>query len=203
MENYLKYYWLKDQYLEKDVHDFFHKNHYLTARHFFYIITWKSSYNKPSIRKHLVEGRKEDGKSLDDVIHDLTHRIYYAISKEARLEILLPEKNEINGIQLAMASAVLTILYPEVFTVYDIRVRRQLKNPKTGNGPYPDISYANNNKINRYFEEYVFQVQQFADKRNLSLRNADRVLWAMDRDEYLEKFLDGEDNSVGQSEDGS
>ena len=91
-----------------------------------------------------------------------------------------------------MASAVLTILYPNDFTVYDFRVRSQLKDPRNPTKPYPDITYTNN-RIKRYFNEYIPQTlragREISNNQNLSLRDCDRLLWAKSWQEDLQKFI--------------
>src|ERR1043166_3446895 len=109
------------------------------------------------------------------------HKIHKANTPEEKLEILLGQK----GFQLAMASAILTTLYPNDFTVYDFRVRSQLINPKTKKPGYPDISYAKD-RVRRYFDEYLRQVREFSA---LSLRDNDRALWAKSWYVSLGKFL--------------
>lgn len=83
-----------------------------------------------------------------------------------------------------MASAVLTVLYPDDFTVYDIRVREQLK--------YPDITYAKDS-VESYFNKYLPQVlkmgREISQDPTLSLRDCDRTLWAKSWYENLQKFL--------------
>ena len=117
LEGYLKYYWLEQKYLGKEVHSHFRDKGFLTAEQFFLIAEWKI----PRFGKTLVSYLK------DEDIKKLTERIHKTSSLKERLEIFLKdgEKNR-KGIKLAMASAILTILYPDDFTVYDIRVRKQL-----------------------------------------------------------------------------
>lgn len=92
-----------------------------------------------------------------------------------------------------MASAILTVLYPEIFSIYDWRVRSQLKHPQKFNQKFPDISYSHD-RVKQYFEEYIPQVLQagreIAKNPNLSLRDCDRLLWAKSWYEDLRDFLE-------------
>jgi hypothetical protein len=179
LRSYLKYYWLEQEYLEKEVYPHFHKHGLLNDEQFFAIIRWKSpGLGSVPIR----DGLLKMGTSLEKAVRDLAEAIAKARSKEERLEILLEQ----DGIQLAMASAVLTILYPDEFSVYDWRVRSQLKHPKRKGRPFPDISYSRD-RIRRYFEEYIPQVKATAP--SLSLRDCDRILWARSWHDGLLDFI--------------
>lgn len=189
--HYLKYYWLEKDFFP-EIYKFFHDKGYLTPEHFFSIIIWKST--RP--RKQIKLGLLADGKSLDDAVYNLTKKIYEARSKEERLEILIGDGNKKrrqHGFQLAMASAILTVLYPKDFTVYDFRVRGQLNDPENGNRIFPDISYRAD-RVKKYFDNYVQQVlekgKRIANNQNLSMRDCDRLLWAKSWYEDLRKFLE-------------
>lgn len=170
--DYIEYYFIEERFF-LEIYKFFHREKYLTPKHFFSIIIWKRNASKVIIKEKL-------GKPLGVAIKNLTKKIALAKSKEGRLEILIKQP----GFKLAMASAVLTVLYPDDFTVYDYRVRGQLN--------YPDITY-DRNVINRYFEEYVDQVRKkgrkIARDPKLSLRDCDRLLWAKSWYEDLEEFI--------------
>ncbi len=172
--SYIKFYWLETEFFP-EIYKFFHKEHYLIPEHFFSIIIWKRNASKTIIKRGLLTG----GLSLDTAIQNLTEEIFKANKKE-KLNILLKRK----GFQLAIASALLTVLYPDDFTIYDIRVRGQLN--------YPDITYTEDN-VEKYFNEYLPQVlkrgREITQNPTLSLRDCDRVLWAKSWYEDLQKFL--------------
>ncbi len=165
----IKYYWLEKEFFP-EVHTFFRKEHYLTPEQFFSIIFWKSI--RP--RKKIKDGLIAKGDSLTEAVRKLTKEIFEADTDEKRLSILLNRK----GFKLAMASALLTVLYPNNFTVYDYRVRGQLREQK-------DISYRKN-VVKLYFE-FVELVKK--SNLGLSLRDCDRNLWAKSWYEDLQNFL--------------
>jgi len=66
-------------------------------------------------------------------------------------------------------------LYPEDFTVYDIRVRSQLGQKAI---------YG----VNPYFEKFLPAVRQTKIQKNL--RDKDRFLWGKSFYEGLQKFLE-------------
>ena len=189
MKNYLKYYWLEKDFFP-EIYNFFHKEKCLTSEHFFSIITWKSIRPRERIKRGLLV----NGESLDEAVRVLTKRIYEAPSKEEKLGVLIGDGNNKKqvGFRLAMASAILAVLYPRDFTVYDFRVRSQLVNPKNDTLEYPDIT-GYKKVIKKYLYEYIPQVLQegrsLAKNPKLSLRDCDRFLWAKDWHEDLQEFI--------------
>lgn len=189
--NYLKYYWLEKKFFP-EVYNFFHEKGYITPEHFFSIVVWKSI--RP--RKLIKHGLLRNGETINNAVHNLSKKIFKAKSKEEKLEILLGNKEKKQpkqkGFQLAMASAVLTILYPEEFTIYDRRVRSQLINPQNRIKNYSDIT-SSQKVVEKYFHEYIPQVLKLGGKisgnKQLSLRDCDRLLWAKSWHEDLENFL--------------
>lgn len=174
-KDYLKYYWL-EKYLEEEVQPFFEKEKYLTAEQFLAIIEWKN----PKFGKTKLSYLKtKDIEKLFREVHD------HHQSPEKQLEILINKK----GIKLATASAILTILYPTKFTVYDIRVRKQLKKRGLWNEKPDDITNRID-VVDKYFNKYLPAVQKVKEENKiLILRDCDRALWAQDWYEDLQKFL--------------
>lgn len=160
MMKYFKYYFLED-YIFKTVNKNFHKNKHLTSEEFLAIIIWKRNASK----RKVVEGVNVSGKS----IRAITNQIYNSPSREEKLRVLL----EIKHIGIAIASAVLTVLYDKEFTVFDYRAKNSL------NAIGIQINGSPDNKPKDYFD-YVDLCKKQAEKYNLSLRELDRSLWAMD-----------------------
>src|SRR3989338_6236150 len=181
IKDYLKYYWLEN-YLEKKVRPAFVKNHFLTAEQFFAIIFWKSKRPAKRIRAGF----------LNAVVKDLIEAIHGEEDGNAKLDILLDK----DGFDIAMASAVLTILYPKIFTVYDYRVRDQLnkqieklnKGSKTKLENVKDLgTVSNRQEKKKLYWEYVKLVRDTDSK--LSLRDCDRALWGKSWYEDLQDFI--------------
>lgn len=183
MEKNLKYYWLEKEYLEKEVAPSFRDKGYLTAEQFFAIVFWKSKRRADLIRKTL-----NDDKS----VKAFTAKIHDANSHDERLDLLLSKE----GVGIAMASGILTILYPRHFTVYDYRVRNEL-NQLLGEKKIPDIGAlpkSNAQKIAKLYWEYVKTVQEVHP--DLSLRDCDRTLWGQSWLAGLKDFLSGVEKPV-------
>ncbi|OGZ63246.1 MAG: hypothetical protein A3C58_01720 [Candidatus Staskawiczbacteria bacterium RIFCSPHIGHO2_02_FULL_34_10] len=166
--DYLKYYNL-EKYLFKEVNNRFHKNHYLTAEDFFCIVIWKANRAKTKIKNRLL---KIDS-NLQKSVKDLTSSIYQEKDTEDRLEIMLSKKW---GFSLPMATAILTVLYHKDISVYDVRVRAELKLKEI---------YT----TEQYFDYFLPAVQKFAKSHKLNLRNADRYLWGKSFYEDLKRLV--------------
>jgi len=175
IKDYRKYYWVDDHFLEREVRSAFVQNHFLTAEQFFEIVFWKSRRPAKRIRAGLS----------DKAVKDLTSAIYIEKDLDAKLDILLDK----DGIDIAMASAILTVLYPDVFSIYDYRVREQL------NKRIPDereqirklITVLNRKEKKRLYWKYVSLVK--STYPDYSLRDCDRALWGESWYKDLHKFL--------------
>lgn len=121
--DYLNYYDL-DRYLFKQVRPRFHSEHSIGAFDFFSIVIWKANRAKSRIAERLW-GKAQPGEDLDAIARRLTASLYGARDACERFRLLLDEKEW--GFRLPMASAVLTVLWPDEFTVYDYRTCEQLQ----------------------------------------------------------------------------
>jgi hypothetical protein len=84
------------------------------------------------------------------------------------------------GIRLATATAILTVCYPNEFTIIDRRVLAQLKlYPATTDGRTAE----------EYLERYLPAVKVYAKTWNCSLREADRALWGLSVSERMEQVI--------------
>lgn len=103
---------------------------------------------------------------LEAGIKELTEKIYHAKSDKDKARVLLEEYE----FRLPMSSAILGILYPENFTVYDIRVCETL------------TSFSNLDNLSDFekkwlgYETYIQAVKNYGPD-NFSLRDKDRLLW--------------------------
>ncbi len=160
LEKYLKYYWLEN-YLFDDVNKNFHDRGYLNPEEFFAIVIWKRNASKTKIR---------DGLKSKRTVCAITSEIFSAPT-EQKLNVLLSPK--IPGIGIAIASAILTVCYPNDFTIADYRARTSLKDFGEEVSGNPTVSTS------AYFD-YLAKCKKLAHRFNLSLRDFDRILWAKD-----------------------
>jgi hypothetical protein len=167
--DYIKFYNLED-YLFADVKDAFRARGYLTPEEFFAIVIWKAERAKGRIKTKLLKRQLD----LAATVETLTRAIHDAASDEDRLRLLLNDWEFL----LPTATAILTVLYPERFTVYDVRARGELG--------IADFA-SRKNEVRRYFDEFLPKVA--AVNEAATLRDKDRYLWGKSSYESLQKFV--------------
>lgn len=156
-----------EEYLFQDVGPRFRKTNTLSVEDFFCIVIWKANRAKTNIKKKLSK-KITLSESIKNIVNDLVN----AKNSEEKLNIMI--KNWRFG--LPMASAILTVLYPEEFTVYDYRVREQLG--------LKDI-YS----VKKYFAYFLPAVRKFAESRNETMRETDKELWGKSFFDDLQKLI--------------
>jgi hypothetical protein len=180
-EDFRKYYDL-ERYLFEDVTARFHKNDSLDAFDFFCIIIWKANRAKPNIARRLMSSSRgklrTEFATVDEATQALTGSIAQAPDNKSRLRILLEDW----GFRLPMASAILTVLYPEEFTVYDMRVCGVL------NDFHKIQNLVRFASIWTEYEKFLQAVRE-AVKGDYSLRDKDRWLWGKSRAEELREDI--------------
>lgn len=162
LEKYLDYYFLED-YIFNEIHKNFQEHGHLLPEEFFAIVIWKRNASKTKI----IKGLKKDGRS----ILEITSKISAAKTREGKLNILLLPK--IEGIAISFASAILSVLYPDDFTVADYRAYTSLK--YFGG----EINSNPTSSLSAYFK-YLDECKILAHKYGFSLRDFDRILWSKD-----------------------
>lgn len=122
MPDYTKCYHL-EKYLFEDVSPRFAETSQLSAFDFFCIVIWKANRAKSKIAKRLLaKGFTDVTEAVAALVDDLVTAARKSDSIKERLRVLMTAW----GFPLPMASAVLTVLYPDDFTVYDVRVCNSL-----------------------------------------------------------------------------
>lgn len=160
--SFTQYYDL-EHYLFTEVTARFQRVGTLNAFDFFCIVIWKANRAKTRVAKRLLTHGHAD---LDTAVAALLNEIGHAESPCAQLAVLI----ERWGFRLPMASAILTVLYPNQFTIYDVRVCDVL-------GDFHDAQ--NRTKYSKLWERYVAflaAVREAVPSESL-LRNKDRFLW--------------------------
>ncbi len=176
-KDYLKLYDL-ERYLFDVVNPAFHRDHKLNAFDFFCIIIWKANRAKSSVAKRLIHDYGKGQSDLNIIIRELTHQIYRARDNEKeRMRILVEDWR----FYLPMASAILTVLYPDDFTVYDKRVCEELDG----------YHRVQNWKFEHLWEGYCQYREAVIDREPSIpvLRNKDRVLWAKSFERQLKRDI--------------
>ena len=84
--------------------------------------------------------------------------------------------------RLTTASAILSVLFPDTFTIYDVRVCRVVGNfGRLGQRRWSDETW-------REYQDFVEAVKA-ATPQGLSLRDCDRWLWGKDKQDTLRTEL--------------
>jgi hypothetical protein len=177
--DYLKLYDL-ERYLFDVVRANFERDGKLNAFDFFCIIVWKANRAKSKIAKKLLEKDGHRRKDLDAIVGDMTKSLADTDAEKEKMRILIEKW----GIRLPIASAILSVLWPDKFTVYDVRVCEQL------GGDYktiPDKARFEDlwNRYNRYVEAVQNKVSEVP-----ILRDKDRILWAKSFEKQLNKDIE-------------
>ena len=176
---YLKYYDL-EAYLFETVRPRFAAQGYLSAFDFFCIVIWKANRAKSMTAKRI----KRDGESLDETIKALTAGLAHQATPKERMRYLV----DANAwrFTLPMASAILTVLYPEEFTVYDVRVCDSLQALKVSEDFHGLANRTNFENLWTGYQRFKAAVESTAPS-DLSLRDKDRWLWARSFVRQLER----------------
>ncbi len=160
-----------ERYLFEVVSPGFQRDGTLSSYDFFAIIIWKSNRSKTKIKRGLAAARTS--------VAELMSEVSEAPTAPAKLDTLV----RISGIGLAIASAILTVCYPEEFTVLDYRAWDTAKKERVdslpGRKPQTPTEYL----------QYRRACQLFAAELGVSLRSLDRALWARSWESDLERLI--------------
>ncbi len=173
--DFLRYYDL-ERYLLEDVHHHFHRDGFLSAFDFFAIVIWKANRAKTLIARRLLS--KCPGENIDSAVSNLSSSLFQADNPRERLRLLIEDW----GFHLPMASAILTILWPDYFTVYDIRACEQL-------GGFHKLAHCT--KFDKIWSNYKLfrDAVGAAGPEGISLRDKDRYLWGRSSASQLQQEI--------------
>jgi len=162
VKDYRQYYCL-ESFLSDTVRPRFLARHFLSVEDFFCILIWKANRSKTN---HASRLKERAGGDLARAVYELTSALFEKTERKDRLRVLIQDW----GFWLPTASAILTVLHPDDFTVYDERVCDVLNN----------FRYVNQTtvfeKIWDGYEKYQKSAEEVAPK-GLTLRDKDRYLW--------------------------
>lgn len=147
----------------------------LGAYDLFFIVRWKANRAISKVARSLT---KIGGTDIERAARELTRDVFTVATPEERFRVVSDKWR----LRLPMASAILTVLYPEDFTVYDVRACEMLDQ-------FRELaSRVNIDARWRGYLEFKDAVERIAPA-HLSLRDKDRHLWAKSRHQSLEAFL--------------
>ena len=156
-----KYYDL-ETYLLDEVGKQFRQLGELSSLDFYLILTWKANRSKTTTKRRL----EKLGGKFSSAVSKIASELAANEEPKDKLKSLMHNWK----FRLPTATAILTILYPTVFTVYDVRVCDSLNRFH---------NLADRRFSNSLWEEYsAFKTAvESATPAHLSLRNKDRYLW--------------------------
>ena len=171
--DYIEYYDL-EKYLFETVKPDYDQKKTISAEDFFCIVIWKANRAKSKIAKKLLKRGYTD---LESAVRVLMQNIAEAGNAKERLRILFVDWE----FPLPMASAILTVLYPDEFTIYDYRVSEILKISGGLDDP------GNKTKFETLWHCYTKYIElvRGAAPQDMSLRDKDRYLMGKSFKEQL------------------
>ena len=165
-----------EKYLFDTVAPRFAEQHSLSAFDFFCIIIWKANRSKTKVVKRLLA--HSNSADLDVAVNALVSAIATAPTPKEKLRVLVIDW----GFLLPTASAILTVLYPNDFTVYDIRVCDML-------GDFHRVANRTNyENIWTGYTQYIAAVREKAPAE-FSLRDKDRWFWGRSFHDELQQDI--------------
>ena len=177
----VRYYHAED-YLFDHVGHGFRSGGRLTAFDFFTIVIWKANRAKSVLARRLL--KQFPGQNLEQIVDHMGGAIRSADGDQERLRTLMVGY----GLRLPMASAVLTVLYPDDFTVFDVRACESLGFPKAL------VNACGSTKFEKVWPAYVDFCRrvQRTHPTLTHLRDKDRALWAASAcDQLVRNIADG------------
>ena len=146
----------------------------LSAYDFYSIVTWKSNRAKKRIRAGMAAAGKSPGALMQEVSA--------ATTLEAKVETLLA----VEGFGLPMASAILSVCYPDRFTLLNGRSWQGIVEMAPDNLP------ARRPMTAAEYVQYCAACVDLAKRLGLLLRDLDRALWARSWEDDLHALVDGQ-----------
>lgn len=164
-EGYLKYYDLEN-YIFTTVKEKFQKEGRISTEDFFCIIIWKSNRVKSRIAAYL----SDEFGTLDNGVKEITNNLRNGNKSDfEKFSFLFRMK----GFGIPMISSILTVFYPEKFTIYDYRV-----SGLDGFEEFKNLEYKTDN-VEKYwnlYQKYVKTVIRSTPSW-MNLRQKDQYLW--------------------------
>ena len=141
---------------------------YLTAKELEQILNWKLRTQFGRQTKIRQNNTEENIQLITKTAFLLTHQ-----NEEIETALKLKSLTLLYGVEIPVASSILTLCYPEKYSVIDFRNWRQIFNQKTKK------SYYSTNEYN----EYLKRIKYLAAKFNFTTQQIDIAIWQKDINE--------------------
>ena len=152
-----------ERYLFENVTPRFQQFGVLSTFDFFCVVVWKANRSKSKVAARLLSQGHND---LESAVAKLITSIFEAPNEKMRLKVLIDGWK----FRLPMASAILSVLYPDAFTVYDTRVCDAL-------GAFHSAQDKTNfDLLWEDYQSFILAVEQKSPDE-YTLRDKDRWLW--------------------------
>jgi hypothetical protein len=174
-EDYLKFY-DDERYLLEEVGAAFRATGALDPADFYMVLVWKANRAKNYARERL---KKIANGTFAEAVSRIAKSLYSTAGQKDRLRILIVDWE----FSLPTATAILSLLYPDEFTVYDTLVCGEINHRYR---PYLSFSDA----LWKGYEEFRQKVIA-ATPPNLTLRDRDRFLIGRATRKSIEKDCQG------------
>ncbi len=140
----------------------------LSKRDVLLILKWK-----------LARLKKANSTTVTDNHMEVINRAVSDATVSDRKIDALKALQKVPGIGLATATAILTVCYPDDFTIIDRRVLESLKlRPNTEDWTAEE-----------YIREFLPKIKEYARTWCCSLRDADRALWGLSVNKIIEEII--------------
>jgi hypothetical protein len=157
------------------------KSEGLSKRDVLLILKWK-----------LGRIRGSNSKTVSDENLNKINKAIVDAKKPEKAVAALKALDKVPGIGLATATAILTVCYPDAFTIIDERVLESLElfprwydKKKKRREKYSTADWT----AKGYVKEYLPRVKECKDQWNKTLREADQVLWGLSVNRRVEKVI--------------
>ena len=144
------------------------KPFYLTANEIEQILNWKLRTQFGRQSKIRLNNTEENIQLITKTTFLLTHK-----NKDIETSLKLKSLKLLYGVEIPVASSILTLCYPEIYSVIDFRNWRQLFNPETRKTYYLTNEYIG----------YLKRIKFLAEKFNFTTQQIDMAIWQKDINE--------------------
>lgn len=141
----------------------------ISPEDFWIILIWKANRAKGMARWRIENGT---GLSWNNAVREIAKEIATAENDEARLKALMSERWKF---RLPTASAILTVLYPDRFSVYDVRACETLKADRPEEDHYR-LDWPHTDETWTRYLKFLAAVRS-AGPAPSTLREKDHYLW--------------------------
>ncbi len=163
------------------------KRQALSKRDILLILKWKLGRIKGS-----------NAETVSDAnLAKINEAIVDAIKADGAIDAL-KALDQVSGIGLATATAMLTVCYPESFTIIDERVLESLDlHPREyANKKKKKKKYSTNDWTAKgYVDEYLPRVRERKEQWSRTLRETDQALWGLSVNQRIEQIIKKSDQA--------